>query len=164
VRTRLALLALATLIALVAAPALADEGPGDGSGPAHQGSSGSGSGDEGSGGEGSGGSGSDDHGPNGSGRGSPRPLRTASVRPFATEPGPLEGSVADQREGDPRPSTAPPNPASASGGSPTPASASAAGQPATPIAAVAGVAGAVLLLVAMVVAGFRARARLGRLG
>ncbi len=58
----------------------------------------------------------------------------------AAEAAPPVGSVADRGEGFPRLSTPP------------------------GVAAVAGVAGGALLLVAMVAAGFRARARLGRLG
>jgi hypothetical protein len=62
------------------------------------------------------------------------------ARASAADPAPPVGSVADRREGFPRLSTAP------------------------GLAAVAGIAGGVLLLVSMVAAGFRARARLGRLG
>jgi hypothetical protein len=66
----------------------------------------------------------------------------ATVRSPATAAAsaPPVGSVADRREGFPRLSTPP------------------------SLAAVAGVAGGALLFVAMVAAGFRARARLGRLG
>jgi hypothetical protein len=190
VRTRLATLTLATLLTLPAwaAPALADQGPalgsapslsaGSGSGSAGSGSEASGSGSTGRGsgpagsgsgsgrsgsGPGSGGSGSGP-GKSGSGSGGPGPddRRSASgtspqhsdsprhsdsrpgsdtrARASAAEPAPPVGSVADLREGFPRLSTPP------------------------GLAAVAGVAGGVLLLVAMVAAGFRARARLGRLG
>jgi hypothetical protein len=188
VRTRLATLTLATLLTLPAwaAPALADQGPatgtarslsaGPGSGSAGSGSGGSGSG-PGKSGSGSGGPGSDDgrsatgtsrHHSNPSQypdsrpglRAGPEPASQASASaaeptpPAATsaaEPStrapasaaasaPLVGSLADRREGLPRLSTPP------------------------SFAAVAGVAGGVLLFVALVAAGFRARARLGRLG
>jgi hypothetical protein len=74
------------------------------------------------------------------------PAATSAAEPSARAPataiasGPPVGSVADRREGFPRLSTPP------------------------SLAAVAGVAGGALLFVAMVAAGFRARARLGRLG
>jgi hypothetical protein len=84
------------------------------------------------------------------------------------------GSVADRGTGLPRLSTPPTAAAStaagsagaAPGASPAAAAAnSAAPTPAGPSpAAVAGEAGGILLVVAMVAAGFRARARLGRLG
>jgi hypothetical protein len=179
VRTRLATLTLATLLILPAwaAPALADQGPatvadpgsahglatasGSGSGGSDRGPGGAGSGTgvPGSGsrrsGSGSGGPGSDDRrSPTGTSprhsdssqrsdsrpglRGGPEPDTRA--RASAAEPAPPVGSVADRREGFPRLSTPP------------------------GLAAVAGVAGGVLLLVALVAAGFRARARLGRLG
>jgi hypothetical protein len=203
VRTRLASLALVTLLTLPtgAVPALGDLGPATGtvpgSGSAHSllsaapgsGSEGSGSGPGGSGpvsgtsGSGSGGPGSDDRrsttgtsphhsssfqspdsrpglraGPEpasqaGASAAEPAPPAAASaaqpstrapatVRSPATAAAsaPPVGSVADRREGFPRLSTPP------------------------SLAAVAGVAGGALLFVAMVAAGFRARARLGRLG
>ena len=183
-RTRLTTLTLAALLSLPAwvAPALADQGPaagvrslpfggvrvgfGRGSGPG-SGKSGSGSGGPGS-----------DHSRSATGtsrhhanssqhpdsrpglRAGPEPASQASASaaepapPAATsaaEPStrapastaasaPLVGSVADRRERLPRVSTPP------------------------SLAAVAGVAGGALLFVAMVAAGFRARARLGRLG
>lgn len=74
------------------------------------------------------------------------PAATSAAEPStrataaAAASAPLVGSVADRREGLPRLSTPP------------------------SLAAVAGVAGGALLFVAMVAAGFRARARLGRLG
>ena len=200
-RTRLASLALATLLSLLAGavPALADQGPATGtapgSGSAHfllsaapgSGSEGSGSGSGGSGpgsegsGSGSGGPGSDDSrsatgtSPHHSSssqnsdsrpglRAGPEPASQAGASaadpappaaPSAAQPStrapatarapdaasaPPVGSVADRREGFPRLSTPP------------------------SLAAVAGVAGGALLFVAMVAAGFRARARLGRLG
>jgi hypothetical protein len=156
--TRLAPLLFAALLALAlaATPALADPGPGSG----HQALGGSGSS-----GPGPGHRGSDDR--------------------SAPEVAPPMGSVADQRAGLPRLSTAPttptaaapartataaaPTPAAASPTAPTrlatsPASAATAGSPTPDLATVAGVAGGVLLVAAMVAAGFRARARLGRLG
>jgi hypothetical protein len=196
VRTRLASLALVTLLTLPtgAVPALGDLGPSTGtvpgSGSAHSllsaapgsGSEGSGSGPgSGKSGSGSGGPGSDDSrsttgtSPHHSSsfqspdsrpglRAGPEPASQAgasaaepappaatsaaqpSARPPATvrAPGtasaPPVGSGADRREGFPRLSTPP------------------------SLAAVAGVAGGALLFVAMVVGGFRSRARLGRLG
>jgi hypothetical protein len=70
------------------------------------------------------------------------------------------GSVADQRAGLARLSTAP------SVAAPSVAAPSVAAPSATSpsLAAAAGVTGGVLLVAAMVAAGFRARARLGRLG
>ena len=190
-RTRLATLTLATLLILPAwaAPALADQGPhrvrplpfggarvGFGRVESGPGSGGSGSG-PGESGSASGGPGSDDgrsatgtsrHHPSSSQHSDSRPGLRAGPEPAsqasasAAEPAPpaattaaepstqapasaaasapLVGSVADRREGLPRPSTPP------------------------SLAAVAGVAGGALLFVAMVAAGFRARARLGRLG
>ena len=188
-RTRLTTLALATLLALFAwaVPALADQGPATGtapgSGSAHSLlSAAPGSGSEGSG-SGSGGPGSDDsrsatgtspHHSSSSQNSDSRPGLRAGPEPAsqagasAAEPAPPAatsaaqpstrapatvrspataaasappvGSVADRREGFPRLSTPP------------------------SLGAVAGVAGGALLFVAMVAAGFRARARLGRLG
>jgi hypothetical protein len=190
VRTRLPTLALATLLTLPAwaTSVLADQGPAavtaPGSGSAYSlgsaapapGSGGSGSG-SGRSGSGSGGPGSDDsrsatgtsphhsnssqHSDSGPGlRAGREPASQAGASaagpappaaPSAAEPStrapasaaeaaPPVGSVADRREGFPRLSTPP------------------------GLAAVAAVAGGALLFVAMVAAGFRARARLGRLG
>jgi hypothetical protein len=131
-------------------PDSGQSGPGPGgSGP------GSGSGGSGRSGSGSGGPGSDDsrpaagtspHHANSSQHSDPRPGLRAGPDPAsqasasATEAVPPVGSVADRWEGFPRLSTPP------------------------GLAAVAAVAGGALLFVALVAAGFRARARLGRLG
>ena len=205
-RTRLASLALATLLTLPAGavPALADQGPATGtapgSGSAHSllsaapgsgsegsrsGSGGSGSGGSGPGsgksGSGSGGPGSDDsrsttgtspHHSNSSQSSDSRPGLRAGPEPAsqagasAAEPAPPAATSAAQ------PSTRAPATARAPGAASAPPVGSVAdrreGLPrlSTPpsLAAVAGVAGGALLFVAMVAAGFRARARLGRLG
>ena len=153
-------LALAALLALAATtPALADPGPGDDSGPSHHGSNGPGSGHGGDGSEDGHADGDDDaerrapsaQGPAGAAEAAPElanPGRhatapgagPASTRLSAPEPAPPVGSVAERRPGVAARSTP------------------------SDLVGVAGVAGAVLLLAAMVAAGFRARARLGRLG
>jgi hypothetical protein len=183
VRTRLALLSLVVLLDLLAGStlALADEGPGRGTdaGSGRGTDAGPGSGHHGRGG-------SDDHSGPGWGQPAahhpaigyvPRPGVPASggrvpVRPDPTpNPHPTpEPSPATIR----RPaaaSTRAPAVASASGQGPTaPAAARPSAPPAAPTVPaagflpVAGVAGGLLLFVAMVAAGFRARARLGRLG
>ena len=174
-RTRLALLSLVVLLDLLAGStlALADAGPGRGS-DAGQGrgtDAGPGSGHHGRGG-------SDDH----SGPGWGQPAAHHPGIGYVPPPGvPASGGRVAVRS-DPAPTSARPDPAPARP-DPAPGVASASGQgptapaaagPSAPVPAatataagflpVAGVAGGLLLFVAMVAAGFRARARLGRLG
>jgi hypothetical protein len=160
-------------------------GPGSGSGESGSGpaGSGSGSGESGSGsgsgnpGSGSGGPGSD-HSRSATGT-SPRHPRSSQhwdSRP-GLRAGPRPASKAGASAAEPAPSAATPAaepttgaPASAAGSAPPVGSVAdrREGFPrlSTPpgLAVVAGVAGGALLFVAMVAAGFRARARLGRLG
>ena len=152
-RTRLALLCLVVLLDLLAGStlALADEGPGRGTdaGSGRGADAGPGSGHHGRGG-------SDDH----SGPGWGQPAAHHPAIGYVPPPGvPASGGRVAVRPG-PTPAPVRPDPAAARPSGPTPA--------ATPTAAgflpVAGVAGGLLLFVAMVAAGFRARARLGRLG
>jgi hypothetical protein len=187
VRTRLALLSLVVLLALPAGSTLAladtgsDRGADGGSGRGTDGGSGRGT-DAGPGSGHHGRGGSDDHSGPGWGQpaahhpaigyvpppGVPASRGRVPVRPDPTPtPDPSPATIR-------RPTAAPtraPAVASASGQGPT---APAAARPSAPTAAptapaagflpVAGVAGGLLLFVAMVAAGFRARARLGRLG
>jgi hypothetical protein len=153
-----------------------------GSGPGSAGS-GSGSGESGSGsgsgnpGSGSGGPGSDDsRSATGASPRHPRSSQHWDSRP-GLRAGPRPASKAGASAAEPAPSAATPAaepttgaPASAAGSAPPVGSVAdrREGFPrlSTPpgLAVVAGVAGGALLFVAMVAAGFRARARLGRLG
>jgi hypothetical protein len=178
VRTRLATLTLATLLTLPAwaAPALASTTD-PGSAPSLSAGSGSGSGSgPGKSGSGSGGPGSDDRR---SATGT-SPHRSNSSQHSASpglRAGPEPASQAIASAAEPAP------PAATSAAEPTTRAQASAAAYAPPVgsvadrreelsrlstppslAAVAGVAGGALLFVAMVAAGFRARARLGRLG
>jgi hypothetical protein len=183
VRTRLTCLALAALLALSAGatPALSAPDPGH-DGPGHD----DGSGHDGSGHhQGPGESGPDDHHTIGTGgpqnRGRPPTQPSGCGAPSGRVA--AGGNACSGLSTPPAPTTTPtttpaPTPTATAPAAAPPLTPAAAPAPTSPATAAAGrsaagpgnpvvmavVAGGVLLLLAMVVAGFRARARLGRVG